>query len=90
MSAQHQFNPSEYSTEQLDRFLFALMGRMKLHYNNGVEVPKTKKQIAEYLQCSVRQIIKLEDAGLIKPHRMTDGGDPRYFASEVHERLMKS
>lgn len=89
MSAERQFNPSEYSTEQLDRFLFALMGRMKLHYNNGVERPMTKKLMAEYLHVSEQQIDKLEKAGVIKSHRMTDGGDPRYFASEVFERLKK-
>lgn len=90
MSAQHQFNPSEYSTEQLDRFLFALMGRMKLHYSNGVERPMTKKLIAEYLHVSEQQIDKLEKAGVLPAHRMTDGGDPRYFASEAHARLKKS
>lgn len=82
-SKQIDFTPSEFSTEQLDRFLFALMGRMKFHYPDGVEKPRTKEQIAEYLEVTPRQVDKLVSAGIVKARRTHDGADPRYFASEI-------
>lgn len=88
MTAIHrELNTSEFSNEQLDRFLFALMNRMKVHYINGVEQPMTKKQLAEFLGYTVSGINKLVNAKVIKGHRIHDGADPRYFASEVVERL---
>ena len=89
MSAERQLNPSEFSTEQLDRFLFALVGRFKMFYRDGVEKPMTKTQLAEYLDYSESGIDKLVKAGVIKAYRLQDGGDPRFLASEVLERLKR-
>jgi hypothetical protein len=87
---QRELNTSEFSNDQLDRFLFALMGRMKVHYINGVEQPMTKKQLASFLGYTTSGINKLVKAGVIRAHRIDDGADPRYFASEVVERLKAS
>lgn len=75
---------TEFSNDQLDRFLFALMGRMKFHFTpDGYEKPRTKEQIAEYLECSINHVDKLIKAGIVKPRRLYDGADPRFFISEI-------
>lgn len=84
-AAERQLNPSEFSQDQLDRFLFALVGRMKVHFL--VEKPMTKTQLAEYLNYSEAHIGRWVRSGKIKPHRMEEGADPRFLASEALEAL---
>jgi hypothetical protein len=85
-----QLNPSDFSTEQLDRFLFAVMGRINVHFINGVEKPLTRVRMAEYLDVTPDQVDKLRKAGVLTGHRLTDGGEYRYFASEAYKKYMKS
>lgn len=55
-----------------------------------VEKPMTRKEVAVYLGYSEKHVSKLVNAGVIKPHRFTDDGDPRYLPSEIIERLKRS
>jgi hypothetical protein len=89
MSAERQLNPSDLSDQALDRFLFALMGRLNKYYTNGIEVPLTKSEIAEFGRVTERQIDKLVDAGKLTAHRHMNGGDPRFYASEYNASLGK-
>lgn len=83
MSAERQLNPTGFTNEELDRFVFAFMGRAKELFTNGVEKPLTKQQLADHLEYSIAQIDKLMKAGIIKPRRLEDGMDPRFFLSEI-------
>lgn len=84
MIAAHRELQTEFSNDQLDRFLFALTGRMKYHFTpDGFEKARTKEQIAEYLGCSVGHVDKLVKAKVLNPRRLYDGADPRFFISEI-------
>jgi hypothetical protein len=83
MSAAERQLQTEFSNDQLDRFLFALMGRMRMHFTEGAEKPRTREQMAEYLECSPANVDKLTKAGILKPRRLYDGADPRFFVSEI-------
>lgn len=84
---QRDLNTSGVSDDTLDRLAFALIGRIKAL--TVVEKPMNRKEVAAYLGYSEKHVGKLVNAGVIKPHRFTDDGDPRYLASEILERLKR-
>jgi hypothetical protein len=86
MSAVRQFNPSDASEEEVDRFLFALMGRFEKHYV-GQERLLTREKLAEMLDYTPQHVDKLVRMGIIKPFRFYDGADPRFKYSQVLEAL---
>lgn len=88
MSAERQLNPTGISDDTLDRLAFALIARVKVL--TVVEKPMNREEVAAYLGYSTKHISKLVDAGVIKAHRFTDDGDPRYLPSEILERLKRS
>lgn len=83
MTAERQLNPTGFSNEELDRFVFAIMGRMKEMFPHGYEKPLTKAQLAEHLEYTIPQVDKLMKAGIILPRRLGDGMDPRFFLSDI-------
>jgi excisionase family DNA binding protein len=78
-------NPTQFSTQELDVFLFALAGRLKFHFAN--EVPMTKTEIAGYMKFSESKIDRWVRSGKLKAHRMEEGGDPRFLPSEALKAL---
>ena len=82
---ERQLNATGISNETLDLMAFALISRIKVL--TVVEKPMSRKEVAAYLGYSTGQITKLVNAGIIKAHRFTDDGDPRYLPSEILETL---
>jgi hypothetical protein len=73
--------------EDIDKLALAILGRLPKFFLNGVEKPLTKTELADFLKYSPRHIDKLTEQGILKPHRLYDGADPRYFASEAVDIL---
>jgi hypothetical protein len=84
----NMMNTTGLPDDTLDRIAFALIARMKVL--TVVEKPMNRQEVAAYLGYSEKHVGKLVNAGVIKAHRFTDDGDPRYLASEILERLKKN
>jgi len=79
---------SEFPTELLDRFIFAVQGRMKDLY--VVEKPLTQDKAIDYSGVKKDSFYMLQRNGIIKPHYYDGLSTPLYFPSEIYETLKKS
>lgn len=79
---------TEFPTELLDRFIFAVQGRMKDLCI--VEKPLTQEKAMEYLGVKKDSFYLLQRKGVIKPHYLPGLSTPFYFPSEIYETLKKS
>jgi hypothetical protein len=83
-----EFGNPEFPTEYMDRFIFALHGRMDKLY--VAEKPMTTEKAIEFLGISKRSFSYLVARGQIKQHRFAGLETPFYFPSEMYETLKKS
>lgn len=79
---------TEFSTELIDRFIFAVQGRMPSLY--AVEKPMTQERAIEYIGIKKDSFYLLQRKGIIKPHYFEGLSTPFYFPSEIYETLKKS
>lgn len=87
---QVKFENKEFPTEVLDRFLFALSGRMNELFDGGVEQPVTSERAWEYLGVSKDTFYRLVKAGTIKAHFIPGLSTPFYLRSEIYQLIKKS
>lgn len=89
MSAQEKvFNPSDLTNEQLDRIAFALSARLE---KMGIsDKPMTKKEAADWMNRSVRQLERYISAGKITLHHIMPNTEGFLLKSEILEVIKKS
>lgn len=81
MSAQHQLNPSDIPAEQLDRILFAIIGRMQKL--TVVEKLLTREEAADYISYAPSTLDRFVAQGLIESEEIEPGADPRFRPSKL-------
>jgi hypothetical protein len=88
MSAQERtLNGSELSDDNLRAIAVALVP----HLNRfGIEErPLDQDEAAKFLNCTVKHVIDLRNAGVIKAHRFEGFKSPYYYPSEINKALRK-
>lgn len=88
MALQIKMVNQEFPDEMLDRFIFALEGRVSELF--GAEKPILQHEAIEYLGVSPRTFTRLVNSGQIKPHFFKGLSIPFYFRSQICEPLKKS
>lgn len=83
MSAEKHLNPSDFSDEQVERLVFAIIGKLS---NYGFVVKPLKgKEAMRQMGLSSRTFYKWVDLGIIIPYRPDPDGDPVYFLDQMVE-----
>jgi len=86
-AAEHQFNPSDLTNEQLDRIAMALYPRIqKLNEDR----PMSAKEAYTWMGIASPTFYRLVSKGAIKGHRLTSDSDPVYLKSEIINSIKKS
>lgn len=80
-----EFTNNEFSNELLDRFIFAVQGRMENLY--VTEKPLTAEQAAKYLGISKRSLSNLVSSGQVKQYFFKTLDIPFYLPSQMYARL---
>jgi len=78
----------EFTTDMLDRFIFATKQRETEMFT--VEKPLTAAKAMEYIGIGRTAFHALVTNGVIKPHYFEGLSTPFYFPSEIYETLKKS
>jgi hypothetical protein len=90
-AAQHQFNPSELSSDQLDRIAFAVAGKLKFLLES--ETLYTKQEAADFLKISYKTFERRLNSGHY-PNDIVhkDGGTMLFVKSELvkHVKSLRS
>ena len=77
---QHQLNPSELTSDQLERIGYALL---PFFQKNMVDQILRKKEAAEFMGISQRQFDRYVVAGKIKSHKLMDDTRDFFLRSEI-------
>lgn len=78
----------EFSDEMLDRFIFALEGRVSELF--GAEKPILQHEAIEYLGIGKDSFYKLQREGQVKAFFFKGLSTPFYFRSQMYATLKKS
>lgn len=79
MSAQHQFNPTDVSNEQLERIAFAIIGKIQ-----AMDTLMTKQEAADFLKVNYKTFERRLNSGHY-PEKIKhwDGGTLLFVKSEI-------
>jgi hypothetical protein len=85
---ERNLNPTNLSTDELDRIAFAVVSRINLY--TVVEKPYDREGIARYVGLSTKSIDRLRRTGVLKAHFFDGLKTAFFFPSEVYQALKKS
>jgi hypothetical protein len=87
---QVKFESTEFPNEVLDRFLFALNGRMNELFQGGFEQPVTASEAIEYSKVSETTFYRLVKSGVIEPFYYKGLTTPLYLRSQIFKALTQN
>lgn len=90
MSAETRtMNTTDLSNEQLDRLAFTLAAVLSKK-GLWLEQPMGAKEAMVFLGVGKTRFYRLENLGVIKPHKPDPDGHPFYYPSEMNEGIRKA
>jgi hypothetical protein len=86
---QKHLNPSDLTTEQLDRIAFAIMGHLN-RYGLFIPRPMKMKEAMAFCQVSRTTFQHWINIGKIKDHRVDEKGNPLFLPDEMYQAIKNS
>jgi hypothetical protein len=86
---QKHLNPSDLTTEQLDRIAFAIMGHLN-RYGLFIPRPMKMKEAMAFCQVSRTTFQHWINIGKIKDHRVDEKGNPLFLPDEMYATIKNS
>lgn len=84
-----QLNPSDLTSEQLDRLAFALIGHLS-KFGLFVPRPMKMKEALEFCRVSRTTFQHWINIGKIKDHRVDEKGNPLFLPDEMYQAIKES